>query len=58
MVTKIGNNGKDFASIPIRRIIDREELRDRLREILLQPGAFLLAEGLPDKFGFGNVFLA
>jgi hypothetical protein len=29
MVAKIGNNGKDFASNPIGRIIDREELRDR-----------------------------
>ena len=32
MVAKIGNNGKDFALIPIRRIIDGEELRDRPRK--------------------------
>jgi hypothetical protein len=40
MVAKIGNNGKDFASIPIRRIIDREELRDRPRTTAPQPRIF------------------
>jgi hypothetical protein len=52
MVAKIGNNGKDFAPILIRRIISREELRNRPHEKTL--AEFLLrTEGLFVDFDAG-----